>query len=416
MKAFVKDLADYVSPQLREELKSLTKKRSSVQFTVEREGIYRELLYLVRDAIKEKETPPDSITKELRTLSNKYYESIRKGIESRATRDRLISIEILHSSETHITLIATSDTGSHTAILGYVTKNLVQDTTAKRVLVRQVNELFATHISDDQIRNTYLLAREYSGRRSSRNTTSLGNLQQITLQEAYEISSKFTGNSIRFLASVSFSSTMYNRQIRNRAESALTSWGMSHSAEELADAGGPSSMNSFILNTILSKAKSRGAKVTIEGNAAAMAPGKASLRRTSKVAVPRKPRVLKYSIGDLAGLDIALPEGISAMALRNFLNLRLRPAVVELMGTPRLNYQSGRLATSFRVTQVNKARDGTYNIGYTYMKNPYSVFDKKTGRLPWNSPPTRDPYDLGGDAIKNLMREAAIQRFYLRRE
>ena len=47
------------------------------------------------------------------------------------------------------------------------------------------------------------------------------------------------------------------------------------------------------------------------------------------------------------------------------------------MGAPRLENRTGRFASSARVTDITSTKQGFPSIGYTYEKNPYSVFEKQ---------------------------------------
>lgn len=102
---------------------------------------------------------------------------------------------------------------------------------------------------------------------------------------------------------------------------------------------------------------------------------------------------------------------LSVLAL---INARLPPAVAENMKEPRLNYQTGRFANSVRVTGIEQTPKGYPRLVYTYQRSPYDVFDPVLGKLPWKTP-GRDPKTLIEKSIRDVAREMAIGRFYVRR-
>ena len=92
--------------------------------------------------------------------------------------------------------------------------------------------------------------------------------------------------------------------------------------------------------------------------------------------------------------------GSNPLALRNMLNQLLPVAVAKNMTAPALQYRTGRLANSVRVTNVTQGpRGGNTMIEASYMTNPYETFapggDKYT--------PQRNPEKL----IKQSLREVA---------
>ena len=88
----------------------------------------------------------------------------------------------------------------------------------------------------------------------------------------------------------------------------------------------------------------------------------------------------------------------SPIALRNILNEYLPEMVAANMGSPALNFQTGRFANSARVENVNIGPRGGLNIDYTYMRNPYETFEPggKQGST------RRDPKRLIGKSIREL--------------
>ena len=88
----------------------------------------------------------------------------------------------------------------------------------------------------------------------------------------------------------------------------------------------------------------------------------------------------------------------SPIALRNILNEYLPQTVAKNMGSPALNFRTGRFANSTRVENVNVGPRGGLHIDYTYMREPYETFEPggKQGSV------QRDPRKLIGASIREL--------------
>lgn len=92
------------------------------------------------------------------------------------------------------------------------------------------------------------------------------------------------------------------------------------------------------------------------------------------------------------------------------LNEVLPQIVAENMGSPRLNYRTGRFASSVRVTDIHRTKKGVPSIGYTYMKNPYQTFEPGFAQ----GSKDRDPRTLIDLSIRDAAR-AMMTGFYTRR-
>ena len=65
----------------------------------------------------------------------------------------------------------------------------------------------------------------------------------------------------------------------------------------------------------------------------------------------------------------------SPITLRNLLNEVLPETVAKNMGSPALNFRTGRFANSARVENVAIGPRGGLHIDYTYMRDPYETFE-----------------------------------------
>lgn len=59
----------------------------------------------------------------------------------------------------------------------------------------------------------------------------------------------------------------------------------------------------------------------------------------------------------------------------NLINMQLADRIRQNMGSPRLNYRTGRFAQSAKVLTADIDKDGVLRLPYTYMKYPYQTFE-----------------------------------------
>ena len=107
-------------------------------------------------------------------------------------------------------------------------------------------------------------------------------------------------------------------------------------------------------------------------------------------------------------------SGTSLAPLLALLNAKLPETVARNMGPPGLENQTGRFASSVRVTDVSRTAQGFPSVGYDYQRNPYQVFEMGAGRPPWATP-DRDPRKVIDASIREIATQLAIGRFYTRR-
>lgn len=104
---------------------------------------------------------------------------------------------------------------------------------------------------------------------------------------------------------------------------------------------------------------------------------------------------------------------VSMAALIGLMNARINDVVANNMGEPRLENRTGRFASSVRITDINTTPKGFPSVGYTYQRDPYSVYESTSGsRL---ASIDRDPRTLIDRSIREIAAELAIGRLYTRR-
>lgn len=105
------------------------------------------------------------------------------------------------------------------------------------------------------------------------------------------------------------------------------------------------------------------------------------------------------------------PSNLRIPQLIGVLNRDLPSTVEKNMGFPALESQSGRFASSPRVTDILKTPSGFPSIGYTYQKNPYQTFEVGYRQ----GSPDRDPRKIIDMSIREIALQFALGRFYTRR-
>ena len=118
----------------------------------------------------------------------------------------------------------------------------------------------------------------------------------------------------------------------------------------------------------------------------------------------KKKRIRKKAVKGVASTPLALIAS---------LNKALPEAVQDNMGAPALVYRTGRFAQSVHVTDIMTTKTGLPSIGYTYQREPYSVFEKSSGSR--FASEDRDPRKLIDKSIRDIAAGLAIGRFFTRR-
>ena len=95
------------------------------------------------------------------------------------------------------------------------------------------------------------------------------------------------------------------------------------------------------------------------------------------------------------------------------INAKLPRVVAGNMGAPALENRTGRFAGSARVVDAQVTPKGFTSFGYTYQKDPYSVYESTSGTR--FASPERDPRVLIEGSIREIAQELAIGRFFTRR-
>lgn len=149
--------------------------------------------------------------------------------------------------------------------------------------------------------------------------------------------------------------------------------------------------------------------------------GRKKIKEASEGSVSKKQQNERFvAYGGTRGVPISSsirtsrqPESPASKPLRlmAMLNQKLPDTIVKNMGNPALENQSGRFASSVKITDISKTPQGYPSIGYRYMKNPYQTFEPGFRQ----GSPELDPRKLINASIREIAAEFAIGRFYTRR-
>lgn len=95
------------------------------------------------------------------------------------------------------------------------------------------------------------------------------------------------------------------------------------------------------------------------------------------------------------------------------LTSRINEVVAKNMGSPALNYRTGRFANSVKIVDILPTAQGYPSVAYTYMRNPYQVFEKSSGSR--FASVDRDPRKLIDYSIREIASQLVTGRLYTRR-
>lgn len=142
----------------------------------------------------------------------------------------------------------------------------------------------------------------------------------------------------------------------------------------------------------------------------------AQLKTTSKASATSKASKDKLAVKKGKASGARKPKakkGISAAPLQLIarINAQLPSTVAKNMGSPALNYRTGRFAESIRVLNVLQTPKGFPSFEYTYMLYPYQTFEPGYAQ----GSPERDPRTLIDKSIREIALQFALGRFYTRR-
>jgi len=130
-----------------------------------------------------------------------------------------------------------------------------------------------------------------------------------------------------------------------------------------------------------------------------------------KITEEKRFRVSQLDLIDRPGDEREFSPQSDISQLAAIINAKLPQQVAANMGSPRLNYRTGRFADSTRVVGITPTPQGFPSIAYTYMLYPYQTFEPGFAQGSVN----RDPRKLINLSIRQLAVQHMQGRFYTRR-
>lgn len=165
------------------------------------------------------------------------------------------------------------------------------------------------------------------------------------------------------------------------------------------------------LDTLVGKKKQKGVKVTRRVNKKKDTKRKSVTTKSKKVTNKAKTNAPKRGKAPIRAKKKTKENVISFPKIFAILKSRINAVVAKNMGSPALNYRTGRFAASVDIIEVSPTAQGFPSVGYTYMKRPYQTFEP--GFL--QGSPDRDPRKLIDMSIREIASQLAIGRLYTRR-
>ena len=141
--------------------------------------------------------------------------------------------------------------------------------------------------------------------------------------------------------------------------------------------------------------------------------GKPSVKNSTSKRGSLKKKQGKAGVVARGVVTKAKQSTVSMAALISLMNARINDVVANNMGDPRLENRTGGFASSVRITGINTTAKGFPSVGYTYQRDPYSVFESTSGSR--FASIDRDPRTLIDKSIREIAAELAIGRLYTRR-
>jgi len=131
--------------------------------------------------------------------------------------------------------------------------------------------------------------------------------------------------------------------------------------------------------------------------------------KTYKETKPKLGNIRKSPTPTLVKCKAEKPSVVNLRSLIPAINAKLHDQIKENMGSPALNYDTGRFAGSAIVTDI---RDGEVPvIDYTYMRYPYETFEPHGVQGSY----ARDPKRVIGNSIREIASSMMEKQFITRR-
>lgn len=185
--------------------------------------------------------------------------------------------------------------------------------------------------------------------------------------------------------------------------------------QEIADVKGSNSIAEDAKNharyLVISSLKAKGLRTSGGSEPVTRKPSTVGRKKSKPAGQKQKKYTAK--VGYAKSKSTTEQKGASLYRIMALINDKLPETVRKNMGPPRLENQTGRFADSVEITEVIQTPQGMPSFGYSYRKDPYSVYETISGSS--RADADRDPRKLIDASIREIAAGYALGRFYTRR-
>jgi len=133
---------------------------------------------------------------------------------------------------------------------------------------------------------------------------------------------------------------------------------------------------------------------------------------TGRSKAPKASRKKAKSRGQKA-VNVKQSNHAQLTTLLGIINAKLPETVAKNMGTPMLNYRTGRFSNSTRAVAVTPTPQGHPSVAYTYQRDPYGVYETSSGSRFADA--DRDPRKIIDMSIREIAAKQFTGRLFTRR-
>lgn len=219
------------------------------------------------------------------------------------------------------------------------------------------------------------------------------------------------------ISAQSTSGNAIDSKVEQKALNELNKYFKKHKDDLMRIKASPSgfeALEKIILGALKENVKSKYIKLSTALKPAKNVKTRTKKSKKSKTTLSDTIKVTAGRLVDRFRIPKAKRSSVNLRKLIPQLNMRLHDQIKSNMGSPALNYRTGRFARSARVIDIKQLSKGSAEIDYTYMKDPYNLFEFPEGS-PRLATPARDPRDIIGKSVREIASEIMTQKYYVKR-
>lgn len=205
--------------------------------------------------------------------------------------------------------------------------------------------------------------------------------------------------------------------IETKVENLVKQWGLANQGNLVALRGSPSTKDNvldvtgnMIIDKLVKGMNKKNVRVTrnkVRTPKSSTFKQKIKKSKVTSAILLNKGKKHKTVIKRNSTASAAKRDTVNIVGLKEILNQTLPEKLLANMGSPALNNQTGRFRQSARVTNVIVGPRGGTQIDYTYMKNPYKMYEPGGER----GSTARDPRKLIGGTIREMAADIMEKKF-----